>query len=234
MGKSREVLTNRLHEEGFDIYVNAAITHLDAEKVYFDEKDSLGKMLRSHAIESQFSMLLPAFKGVPVWSEVPGLCNENGLILVDSYMRSEKYSNIFAIGLSIALPPVEETPVPTNTPKTGYMIESMVTSIVTNLKNEIRNRNLDKVLPTLNAVCIADMGDSGLVFVALPQTKPRRVDWFTEGRWVHLAKVAFEKYFIHKMKTGHSEPTYEYLTFRLLGITRTMKDLGSDSARKAG
>ncbi len=224
VGKSKEILTNKLREEGFDTYVNAAITHIDSEKVYFDEKDSLGKTIRSHAIESRFSMLLPAFRGIPVWTKVPELCNEKGMILVDPYMRSIKYSNIFAVGLTVALPPVEVTPVPTNTPKTGYMIESMVTTIVTNLKNELQKIKAEKVRPTLNAVCIADTGDAGLVFVALPQIKPRRVDWFTEGRWVHLAKVAFEKYFMHKMKSGHSEPLYEYLTFKLLGITRTEKD----------
>lgn len=234
VGKSQEILTQKLQEEGFRIYTNAAITHLDAEKVYFEEKDSLGHTINSRAIASQFSMLLPAFRGIPVWSKVPGLCNEKGLILVDSYMRSQRYQNIFAVGLSVAIPPIEETPVPTNTPKTGYMIESMVTAIVTNLKNEIQKGKADKVLPTLNAVCIADTGDSGLVFVALPQIKPRRVDWFTQGRWVHLAKVAFEKYFMHKMKTGHSEPIYEYLTFKMLGITRTIKDDEIKSERKVG
>ena len=56
---------------------------------------------------------------------------------------------------------------------------------------------------TWNAVCLADFGDTGVAFVALPQIPPRNVNWFTEGKWVHLAKVAFEKYFIRKMKKGH-------------------------------
>jgi sulfide:quinone oxidoreductase len=37
---------------------------------------------------------------------------------------------------------------------------------------------------------------------------------------VHLAKVAFEKYFIHKMKTGSSEPVYEKVVLKALGIER--------------
>lgn len=32
--------------------------------------------------------------------------------------------------------------------------------------------------------------------------------------------MAFEKYFIHKMKTGSSEPVYEKYVLRLLGIRR--------------
>jgi sulfide:quinone oxidoreductase len=59
---------------------------------------------------------------------------------------------------------------------------------------------------TWNAICLADMGDTGAAFVALPQIPPRNVNWFKKGKWVHLAKIAFEKYFMRKMKTGNSEP----------------------------
>jgi sulfide:quinone oxidoreductase len=45
--------------------------------------------------------------------------------------------------------------------------------------------------------------------VAIPQIPPRNVNWFSEGTWVYLAKIAFEKYFIRKMKKGSSEPFYE-------------------------
>jgi sulfide:quinone oxidoreductase len=37
---------------------------------------------------------------------------------------------------------------------------------------------------------------------------------------VHLAKVAFEKYFLHKMKSGSSEPVYEKYVLKALGIVR--------------
>jgi hypothetical protein len=36
------------------------------------------------------------------------------------------------------------------------------------------------------------------------------------------------------MKTGHSEPLYEYLTFKMLGITRTVKENDRNSVRRAG
>ena len=54
--------------------------------------------------------------------------------------------------------------------------------------------------------------------MALPQIPPRNVNWFSEGKWVHLAKIAFEKYFIRKMKRGTSEPLYEKLVMTALGI----------------
>jgi sulfide:quinone oxidoreductase len=79
-------------------------------------------------------------------------------------------------------------------------------------------------------VCLADLGDTGIAFVALPQIPPRNVNWFSEGKWVHLAKVAFEKYFIRKLKKGTSEPIYEKYVMKALGIER-LKEKDPHSAR---
>jgi len=73
---------------------------------------------------------------------------------------------------------------------------------------------------TWNAVCLADFGDGGIAFVAIPQIPPRNVNWFAEGKWVHLAKVAFEKYFIRKMKKGTSEPIYEKVVLKAMGVEK--------------
>jgi len=42
----------------------------------------------------------------------------------------------------------------------------------------------------------------------------------SEGKWVHLAKIAFEKYFIRKMKKGTSEPIYEKVVLKAMGIEK--------------
>ncbi|HES76660.1 MAG TPA: NAD(P)/FAD-dependent oxidoreductase, partial [bacterium] len=52
---------------------------------------------------------------------------------------------------------------------------------------------------------------------------PRNVNWFAKGKWVHLAKIAFEKYFIRKMKSGSSEPIYEKYIMKAIGIARLSK-----------
>jgi sulfide:quinone oxidoreductase len=67
------------------------------------------------------------------------------------------------------------------------------------------------------------MGDTGIAFVALPQIPPRNLTWARQGKWVHLAKVAFEKYFLRKMRTGSVVPVYERYVLRALGI-RALKD----------
>ena len=68
------------------------------------------------------------------------------------------------------------------------------------------------------------MGDTSAAFVALPQIPPRNVTWAKVGKWVHVAKVGFEKYFMAKMKSGNTEPLYEKYILGLLGIDRLKND----------
>ncbi|WP_123101948.1 NAD(P)/FAD-dependent oxidoreductase [Acidithiobacillus sulfuriphilus] len=229
VGDSQTILSRGLKEEGFEAYTNCKVTKVEDNKMYVTQVNDKGETVKEMVLPFKFSMMIPAFKGVPAVAGVEGLCNPGGFVLVDEYQRSKKYRNIFAAGIAIAIPPVEQTPVPTGAPKTGYMIESMVAAAVHNIKADLEGKTGNQTMGTWNAVCFADMGDRGAAFVALPQLKPRTVDWFAEGRWVHLAKVAFEKYFIRKMKIGVSEPFYEKVLFKMLGITR-LKDEGQRKA----
>ena len=42
--------------------------------------------------------------------------------------------------------------------------------------------------------------------------------WSKQGKWVHLAKIAFEKYFMRKVRTGSLTPVYETYVLKALGI----------------
>ena len=150
---------------------------------------------------------------------IEGLTNPRGFILIDEYQRNPKYHNIYSAGVCVAIPPMEATPVPTGAPKTGYMIETMVTAAVHNIRNVLDGKDPDQKA-TWNAICLADFGDTGAAFVALPQIPPRNVNWYKEGKWVHLAKIAFEKYFLRKMKKGTTEPLYEKHVLGTLGIKK--------------
>ena len=165
----------------------------------------------------KYSMMLPAFKGVDAVFGIEGLTNPRGFITIDEHQRNKKYPNIFAVGVCVAIPPVEVTPVPTGTPKTGYMIESMVTATAHNLRALLDGKEPVEHA-TWNAICLADFGDTGAAFVALPQIPPRNVTWAKEGKWVHLAKVAFEKYFLRKVRVGSVAPIYEKYVLSSLGI----------------
>lgn len=219
VGDSKGMLESELRHNDIKWITNARVTKIEANKMFVTEVDANGNVAKEHELPFKFSMMLPAFKGVDAVAAVEGLCNPRGFVIVDEYQRSKKYRNIFSAGVCIAIPPVEVTPVPTGAPKTGYMIESMVSAIVHNIAADIAGSEAT-AKGTWNAICLADMGDTGVAFVALPQIPPRNVAWMKRGRWVHWAKVAFEKYFLRKMKTGNSEPIYEKYVLRALGINR--------------
>ncbi|MDA8328023.1 MAG: FAD/NAD(P)-binding oxidoreductase [Betaproteobacteria bacterium] len=219
VGDSKGLLEGELRQRHIKWITNAKTVKVEPGKLHVEEYNDLGEKIHDHVLEFKMSMMLPPFRGVPAVANVENLCNPGGFVIVDKYQRSPAYKNIFSAGVCIAIPPVEQTPVPTGTPKTGYMIESMVTAIVHNIKDELEGKPA-VTMGTWNTICLADMGDTGAAFVALPQIPPRNVTWAKKGKWVHLAKVAFEKYFMYKMKTGHSEPIFEKYTLKAMGIER--------------
>jgi len=223
VGDSKGLLESEFRNRHIKWITNAKVTKVEEGKMFVDEHNDAGEVIKQHELEFKHSMMLPAFKGVDPVANVEGLCNPRGFVIVDAHQRSPKFNNIFAAGVCIAIPPVEATPVATGAPKTGYMIESMVTAIVHNLKNELTGY-VAQEKATWNAFCLADLGDKGAAFVALPQIPPRNVTWFKKGKWVHWAKIAFEKYFIRKMKTGTSEPIFEKWVLKLMGIARLHKE----------
>ena len=219
VGDSKSMLESELRGHDMKWITNAKTTRVEAGKLFVTQLDDHGKELKDHEVPFRLAMMLPAFKGVDAVAAVEGLCNPRGFVLIDEFQRSRKYRNIFSAGVCVAIPPVEVTPVPTGAPKTGYMIETMVSAIVHNIADELAGKT-PETRATWNAICLADMGDTGAAFVALPQIPPRNVNWFKKGKWVHLAKIAFEKYFMRKMKSGTSEPVYEKYVLKALGIVR--------------
>lgn len=219
VGDSRTMLESEFRNHHIKWITNAKTTKVEDGILYVDELNEGSEIIKQHKIDFDFAMMLPAFKGVDAVAAVPDLCNPRGFVIVDKLHRNPTYKNIYSAGVCIAIPPVEATVVPTGTPKTGYMIESMVTSIVHNIADELNDKE-PSTSATWNAICLADMGDTGAAFVALPQIPPRNVAWFKKGKWVHLAKIAFEKYFIRKMKNGTADPLYEKYILKLLGINK--------------
>ena len=222
VGDSKGLMESALRQRHIKWICNAKVDRIEAGKMYVTEHDENGQPKKEHVLDFKFSMMLPAFKGVDAVIGIEGLTNPRGFILIDPYQRNPKYQNIYAVGVCVAIPPVEATPVPTGAPKTGYMIETMVTATAHNIRAVLDGREPSEK-PTWDAICLADMGDKGAAFVALPQIPPRNVNWFRQGRWVHWAKIAFEKYFIRKMKTGSTEPVYEKYVLRLMGIRKLKK-----------
>ena len=222
VGDTKGLLESELRNRHIKWVTNARITGVEPAMMHVEEVGEDGAVRKTHDLPFGFAMILPAFRGVKAVFGIDGLTNPRGFILADRHQRNPSFRNVYSLGVCVAIPPIGPTPVPVGVPKTGFMIESMVTAVARNIAAEIAGREPDEI-PSWNAVCLADFGDGGVAFVAQPQIPPRNVNWSSEGKWVHLAKVGFEKYFLRKVRKGTSEPFYEKLAMQVLGISK-LKD----------
>ena len=228
VGDTRGLLESEMRQRHIRWITNAKVDRFEPGKAQVSEIAEDGSVKQAHEVPFVYTMMLPAFRGVEAVRGIEGLTNPRGFILADKYQRNPTFPEVFSVGVCVAIPPVGKTPVPVGVPKTGFMIESMVTAVTENIASLIAGRPVSAV-PTWNAVCLADFGDGGVAFVAQPQIPPRNVNWSSSGLWVHAAKIGFEKYFLHKIRSGAAEPFYEKLALQMLGIAK-LKTVQHDPA----
>lgn len=219
VGDTKSLLESEMRNRHIKWITNARTTSLEPDIMHVEEVALDGKISATHALPFKFSMMLPAFRGVAAIRDIEGLTNARGFVLIDEHQRNKTFPNVFALGVCVAIAPMGNTTLPVGVPKTGFMIESMVTAIANNLAALLDNRPPTSQA-TWNALCLADFGDGGVAFIAQPQIPPRNVNWSSQGKWVHLAKVIFEKYFLRKVRTGQSEPFYERLALKTIGLNK--------------
>jgi sulfide:quinone oxidoreductase len=219
VGDTKGLLESEFRQRHIKWITNAKVDRVRDGAMEVSEIAGDGSINTQHVLPFAYAMMLPAFRGVSAVRDVSGLTNPRGFIIVDKYQRNPTFSNVYALGVCIAIPPAGKTPVPVGVPKTGFMIESMVTAIAHNL-TEVLGGKPPSHEATWSAICLADFGDGGVAFIAQPQIPPRNVSWSASGRWVHVAKVGFEKYFLGKVKRGTSEPFYERLALHLIGAKK--------------
>jgi sulfide:quinone oxidoreductase len=219
VGDTKGLMESEFRNRHIKWITNARVKDVAANAVQVEELDESGALHKAHDLPFAFAMMLPAFRGVPALRGVEKLTNPRGFVLVDKHQSNPTFPNVFAVGVCVAIAPIGPTPVPVGVPKTGFMIESMVTATAHNIGALLRGKPA-KEQATWNAICLADFGDGGVAFVAQPQIPPRNVNWAARGTWVHLAKVGFEKYFLRKMRNGASEPFYEKFLLKQLNIKK--------------
>jgi len=148
----------------------------------------------------KLAMLAPPFKGV---AGVASLGNPRGFIPADNYFRHPEHSNIYTVGVAMALAPPEPTPVPTGVPKTGFMTVRMAKAAAANIAADLEN-HAPVSEKKLSVVCMMDMGRTAALMVADPILPPRQKSYIKKAVWAKWAKIQFEKYFLWKMRHGYS------------------------------
>jgi sulfide:quinone oxidoreductase len=198
-GPSRGAVTAALVDTKISVVCNARTTRIDANTLHVEELDAAGQVKQTHALPFAYSVFWPAFGGVPGVRNARGLVNERGLVVVDEYLRNPDYPNVFALGACIAQPVVEKTPVAVGAPESVYSITKACEIVVQNILALAGDAPLVSYVPQ-RAKWLTDMGTSGAAYLSEPQVPLRDINWMRQGRWVHQAKVDFEKYFVNKVR----------------------------------
>ncbi len=219
VGDTKGLLESEMRDRHIKWITNAKVTKITAGKMYIDEMATTDKVKQKHELEMSYSMMLPPFKGIDALQGLDGLVNPAGFVFVNKHQYNDKYPEIYAIGVCIAIPPMGGSLLPVGVPKTGYMIESMASAATDNIARVLRGDVADQEA-TWNAICLADFGDGGVAFIAKPQIPPRNVNTAFSGKMVHLGKVAFEKVFLSRLKRGKSSSAFESVATAILKVNK--------------
>lgn len=146
------------------------------------------------------AILIPAFHGAQVVRDVDGLGNPRGFIPTDRQLRSTRYRNVHAVGVAVAIAPPAATTVPVGVPKTGHMTEEMASRAAINIAADITGSGSVVDGLDLPATCLADAGDIAFYIRSDPFLPPRNVTVLRRGARYHFVKLAFERYYLEKMK----------------------------------
>jgi len=198
-GASRGAVTAALVDTKISVICNARTLRIDQDAIHLVELDAAGNEKQTHALPYAYSVYWPAFGGVPGVRTATGLVNERGLVVVDEYLRNPDYPNVFALGASVAQPAVDNSPVPVGAPDSVYSISKAGEIVVQNILALIHDAPLTSHVPQ-RARWLTDMSSSGAAYLSEPQVPLRDINWMRQGRWVHQAKIDFEKYFINKVR----------------------------------
>ena len=191
IGNLSRMMKDEFRSRHLNWTTNAALTSVEP-----------GKATLADGSEMQFDLavLIPAFYGAQVVRDVDGLGNPRGFIPTDRQLRSTRYPNIYAAGVAVAIAPPAPTTVPVGVPKTGHMSEEMATRVATNIAAEVSGAGDFVDGLHLPATCVSDAGDTAFYIRADPFLPPRNVTVLRKGARYHYVKLAFERYYLEKMK----------------------------------
>ena len=185
-----------LKKEGIESRMSTAIDHVDQGALVLADGETL---------PFSFGMVVPPFLGQDFLTDSDGLADEKGFIAVRDTYQSDKYDDIYAVGVAAAVDVPWQTPTPVGIPKTGFPTEVMAHIAAENIAAQVRGEapTQAKSFADIKAVCVMDAGNNGVVILADKMLPPRKHGLLIPGPQAHLMKLGFEKYFLWKMRHGY-------------------------------
>lgn len=184
-----------LRKEGITAHVGVPLDHIDTDAVVLGD---------GTVLPSAYSMVVPPFLGQEFLLD-SGLSDEKGFVTVRGTYQTDKYDDVYAVGVAAAVDVPWQTPTPVGIPKTGFPTEVMAHVAARNIAAQVRGEQPTEEKPfgDIRAVCVMDAGNNGVVILADKMLPPRKHGVLIPGPQAHLMKLGFEKYFLWKMRHGY-------------------------------
>ncbi|MCL1872433.1 MAG: NAD(P)/FAD-dependent oxidoreductase [Promicromonosporaceae bacterium] len=181
--------------EGIRVVTGKAMEAIHPDRIVLDDGDEL---------PYRFSMVVPPFRGQDFLAATPGLVDAGSYVPVRPTYQSQRYDDVYAVGIAAAVPVPWTTAVPVGIPKTGFPSEQQAHVAAKNVVAQVRGGapTHEKPFDRIPALCIMDAGNNGVAMVADAMLPPRKAAVMIPGPQNHLAKIAFEKYSLAKMRAG--------------------------------